>query len=426
MTETQIKEYLNKYSITTKEGLAKHVEELKRNTKPNIGLISELVYVLEDEENLFSNLFCGKKLTKLVKDRLDLATEYRNNMFLETPLLRTIKRCSNQCFCDNSCKTESVLGDYDKSKTKGNPIKYNFGLTEQLNSVVGDLEGINRPPQRTVSSHFLDEVLEQLNSAEKENEVNLKTEENKGLSTRLKADKQNLVFTEDSAINKQNDENGKPLTYCGGKEKTEVKPLYTFSKENRYEDKERYSDELAKTLFRLNVETNNKGNITYLFENCEDAISFLTDGIKNKNINKGWVYSKEKDRYRTFLCFKDSSDVKYDIEVNDRSVKSYFCGKKENKNKPQLSLLFKQFPQALEAISKCSEYGHEKYKKTDSDYLNYQRVEGGSKTYADAGLRHRLEQGNDLESGLPHQYHIVWNALAELELWIRENKCKTK
>jgi len=227
MTETQIKEYLNKYSITTKEGLAKHVEELKRNTKPNIGLISELVYVLEDEENLFSNLFCGKKLTKLVKDRLDLATEYRNNMFLETPLLRTIKRCSNQCFCDNSCKTESVLGDYDKSKTKGNPIKYNFGLTEQLNSVVGDLEGINRPPQRTVSSHFLDEVLEQLNSAEKENEVNLKTEENKGLSTRLKADKQNLVFTEDSEINKETDENGKPLTYWGGKKETDGKTDYS-------------------------------------------------------------------------------------------------------------------------------------------------------------------------------------------------------
>jgi hypothetical protein len=96
-------------------------------------------------------------------------------------------------------------------------------------------------------------------------------------------------------------------------------------------------------------------------------------------------------------------------------------GVKLNKNKPQISLLFKQFPKALEAIAKCSEYGHEKYKETDSDYLNFSRVEGGSNTYASAGLRHRLEQGNDLESGLPHQYHIAWNALAELELWIKEN-----
>jgi hypothetical protein len=96
-------------------------------------------------------------------------------------------------------------------------------------------------------------------------------------------------------------------------------------------------------------------------------------------------------------------------------------GVKTNKNKPQISLLFKQFPEALKAIAKCSEYGHEKYKETDTDYLNFQRVEGGSKTYADASLRHRLEQGNDLESGLPHQYHVAWNALAELQMWIMEN-----
>jgi Domain of unknown function (DUF5664) len=97
-------------------------------------------------------------------------------------------------------------------------------------------------------------------------------------------------------------------------------------------------------------------------------------------------------------------------------------GVKANKNKPQLSLLFKQFPKALEAIAKCSEYGHKKYKETDKDYLNYTRVYGGSKTYADAGLRHRLEQGNDSESGLPHQLHVAWNALAELQLWIQENE----
>ena len=96
-------------------------------------------------------------------------------------------------------------------------------------------------------------------------------------------------------------------------------------------------------------------------------------------------------------------------------------GEKANKNKPQLSLIFKQFPQALEAIVKCSEYGHKKYEESDKDYLNYQRVEGGSKTYADSGLRHRLRQGNDLESGLPHQFHVAWNALAELQLWIMEN-----
>ncbi len=96
-------------------------------------------------------------------------------------------------------------------------------------------------------------------------------------------------------------------------------------------------------------------------------------------------------------------------------------GVKHNKSKAPLSIVLKQFPKALEAISRCSEYGHNKYKETDVDFLNFKRVPGGSTTYADAGLRHRLEIGLDSESGLPHQYHTAWNALAELQLWIEEN-----
>lgn len=96
-------------------------------------------------------------------------------------------------------------------------------------------------------------------------------------------------------------------------------------------------------------------------------------------------------------------------------------GVKHSKEKPKLSILFKQFPNALKAIARCSEFGHEKYKETDQDYLNYSRVEGGSDNYADAGLRHRTETGVSEESGLPHYYHVAWNALAELELKLSEN-----
>lgn len=96
-------------------------------------------------------------------------------------------------------------------------------------------------------------------------------------------------------------------------------------------------------------------------------------------------------------------------------------GVKDNKDKPKMSLLFKQFPKALEAIVRCSEYGNKKYEDFDSDFLNFKRVHGGSSTYADSGLRHRFQNGLDSESGLPHQYHVAWNALSELELWIEEN-----
>jgi hypothetical protein len=119
---------------------------------------------------------------------------------------------------------------------------------------------------------------------------------------------------------------------------------------------------------------------------------------------------------------KNITDCKQSCKKETDSVEKYNKeGVKLNKDKPQISLLFTQFPKALEAIAKCSEYGHEKYKDTDQDYLNYQRVEGGSKTYADAGLRHRLYQKGttDIESQLPHAYHVAWNALAELELLLK-------
>lgn len=99
-------------------------------------------------------------------------------------------------------------------------------------------------------------------------------------------------------------------------------------------------------------------------------------------------------------------------------------GVKYNNGKlPLDKVLFTQFPKAIQAVAECSLYGHSKYKEYDKDMLNFKRVEGGSQTYADAVLRHSINKGEkDPESGLPHIYHKAWNALAELELWIEENK----
>ena len=129
--------------------------------------------------------------------------------------------------------------------------------------------------------------------------------------------------------------------------------------------------------------------------------------------NQSDFFDKKQQEQEILDTFKRNMDKIEGVKETE--------GVKLNKNKPQMSLLFRQFPKALEAIVKCSEYGNEKYKETDKDFLNFKRVEGGSKTYADAGLRHRMQQGIDLESMLPHAYHVAWNALAELEL-ILENK----
>ena len=143
-----------------------------------------------------------------------------------------------------------------------------------------------------------------------------------------------------------------------------------------------------------------------------------------KLIGYQWVNDSEEISYwGGKKCINIDEDENQTRQEKVKTVLDDMLGKedkgvKHNNGKPQISILFKQFPKALEAIAKCSEYGHEKYKETDQDYLNYQRVEGGSKAYADAGLRHRLfkEGTTDLDSQLPHSYHTCWNALAELEL----------
>ena len=247
MTDTQIKDYLKKYRIASEEQLAKHIEELKRNTIPNNEIIFPLVEMLVNEKSVLNSFF--RKNSK------------------ETAYTRTV----TPFFLDEAVISYQSLED---GKIKDNTVTYT--------------------------------------------------------STRHKS------------------KNGE----------THVeKELPSF---------------------------NSKSNFDYLKEYTERLVG---------------------------QSVQDTSD-----EIKESS------GKKTNIDKPQISLLFKQFPKALEAIVRCSEYGHEKYKETDKDYLNYQRVDGGSKTYADAGLRHRLQHGNDLESGLPHQFHVAWNALAELQLWITENE----
>ena len=57
MTDTQIKDYLKKYRIDSEEQLAKHIEELKRNTIPNNEIIFPLVDLLLNEKAVLNSFF---------------------------------------------------------------------------------------------------------------------------------------------------------------------------------------------------------------------------------------------------------------------------------------------------------------------------------------------------------------------------------
>lgn len=79
------------------------------------------------------------------------------------------------------------------------------------------------------------------------------------------------------------------------------------------------------------------------------------------------------------------------------------------------------FPRALMAVAEVSAFGASKYA-----WNGWETVPDGVNRYGDAGARHiakeRLEGPHDSDSGLLHAAHEAWNALARLELILREKE----
>jgi hypothetical protein len=91
----------------------------------------------------------------------------------------------------------------------------------------------------------------------------------------------------------------------------------------------------------------------------------------------------------------------------------------DDKIKPHVVL--GDFALALEEVCKVGGYGIKKYSAS-----NWLKVPNAVGRYEDATLRHwlKMRQGeeNDNESLLLHRAHIAWNALACLELELRERQ----
>ena len=122
MTNTQIKDYLKKYRIDSEEQLAKHIEELKRGTKPNNEIIFPLVDLLLNEKSVLNSFFAENK-------KQEMFTRTVTPFFLDEML-------------------EAPLGSFGR---RGRVINYStrHKAREEGNfhkEIVGDLEGINRPP----------------------------------------------------------------------------------------------------------------------------------------------------------------------------------------------------------------------------------------------------------------------------------------
>jgi len=77
------------------------------------------------------------------------------------------------------------------------------------------------------------------------------------------------------------------------------------------------------------------------------------------------------------------------------------------------------FPRAIESVASVSTFGASKYA-----WKGWETVPEGFERYSDAMVRHLIAEGKgeflDSDSGLLHAAHAAWNALARLELKLRE------
>lgn len=117
------------------------------------------------------------------------------------------------------------------------------------------------------------------------------------------------------------------------------------------------------------------------------------------------------------------TDMKPETDPTGKSPNN--PGAKLDAGKPLHGSVLLDFSKALEEVGKVGTFGAAKY--TLQGWL---RVPDGHRRYTDALFRHLLREGAgetfDADSGLSHAAHAAWNALARLELAIRQRKYRRK
>ena len=112
------------------------------------------------------------------------------------------------------------------------------------------------------------------------------------------------------------------------------------------------------------------------------------------------------------------------IERDPNGIDPHEPGAKLDAGKVRPSLILSDMARALLAVAEVGTFGANKY----SDG-GWQHVENGIKRYSDAKDRHRLRgaiEERDPDSGLLHAAHEAWNALAVLELMLREKESEVR
>ena len=145
----------------------------------------------------------------------------------------------------------------------------------------------------------------------------------------------------------------------------------------------------------------------------------LPESVLRKMLRKGDGLKEKSppfaiDVHPEFAKIAYDEMVKKYTESDPLGFEQHQPGAKLDAGKVQAGLLL-DFGRSLMAVAQVLDYGATKY-----TIGGWHQVPDGKRRYTDAMMRHLLAQDElDPDSGLPHSYHIAWNALARLEMELR-------
>lgn len=112
------------------------------------------------------------------------------------------------------------------------------------------------------------------------------------------------------------------------------------------------------------------------------------------------------------------------VELDPNGKDPHQPGAKVDAGKPRMHLITGGMARALVEVSKVGTFGAAKY--TDGGWVE---VPDGFRRYEDAQQRHaayrHMGETYDRDSKLLHLAHEAWNALAKLDLYLREREDKS-
>ena len=132
-------------------------------------------------------------------------------------------------------------------------------------------------------------------------------------------------------------------------------------------------------------------------------------------------YLDELDRIRKLTAIQAVSTGVKTLEADPNGLAANTPGAKLDAGKVRPALVLGGFARALLEVSKVGTYGATKY--TENGWME---VPNGLSRYDDAKLRHWLLEKTGVEcdpdTNLAHAAHEAWNALARLDLLIRQKE----